>query len=90
MGVDEGLKAITSISLDHTPGYTGPPKKLGINEQFLIEFIENEGADRESLQKAYQEFKGQSYRRQNFSRDLKALIDKKLISDDNGLIRKCL
>lgn len=89
VGADEELKPVTSICLDYTPNFKSL-KKLGSNQQFIFEQVKDVGTDRKSLQDVYAEWKGGDYKRQNFYRELKCLVDKKILNEEKGVIRKCL
>ena len=88
LGMDEDLQTISSLALEYNDSYqpAGRPKKLGANQQFLIENMPPEGILKEDLKLIYQDFKGENYDRNNFYRTLRGLTDSNLCSERGDLL----
>ncbi|MFZ5762269.1 MAG: AAA family ATPase [Thermodesulfobacteriota bacterium] len=80
VGLDEDLNPVTSLAIHHTPEVVeSPAAKLGENQQFIVG-IAKQGATEDAIKAAFQEWKGEGYKRQVFHKALKQLKDDGLLT----------
>lgn len=78
--LDDELSPVTSVAFTHNPGHHQTKAvKLGENQGFIIDAAEY-GATEEEIKAAFQEWKGEGYKRQVFHKALKQLKDDGLLT----------
>ena len=89
IGMDEDGVPITSLAIQYTEEHIPvvSPKQLGENQQFFLDTLADKALNRSKLLEEFRAFKGKAYKRQSFHAALTTLIERKLLLEENGVVK---